>query len=308
MGWVFAAFFSGVLSASPCGRVLTDRAVSVLRAQFVNKAPKIKDAPGGVSFEDETLGIRIRIRSVEEDRYLASIDVTDPPPPSAGRDGGGGNEDDDSKSGSSESDGKKAESLKSCLSRNAILFSTSSAANLVGAYAAFSEVKWDPSLPWYAANLQWVVEKTRRGFATPQDYGKAFLENPDFRYNNVWNAVLMFTLAGGECFLAKKTSTAVVMAMTLVSSVASQMMTKGEVSLSQTALDVAFVRFASLPRARLGAAVDRSFFQRHPGMIRMGEVSVYYLTDQYLGGFAYGLLQNTVIVNSPTGVKAKIDR
>lgn len=238
-------------------------------------------------------GFELSVRPVADGMYLAEVVASDPPNDRVGTSGGGGGDGKGPQFPGEPSD-RTGDSRSKCISRNAILFAASSGANLVGAYSAFSEVSWERSVPWYRAGVQWAIQKTRSGLAHPGDYWQAFRENSDFRHNNVWNAVLMGTLTGVECFLGKEKSNAIVTTVAFLSSVAGQMMTKGEISLSQTVLDVAFVRFASLPRARAGAWIDKRVFQRHSPLARVAEVSAYYLGDQYLGGFGYGLCQKGI--------------
>lgn len=267
MGWASICFLaSASLFASSCGDALSAR-------EF--------------SYRDSSLGISFHAKDSGSGVIVGEFTVT----------GDGGDK-------SRENPNEPSEPPKKCFSRNLILFSASSAANLVGSYSAFSDVKWNENLSWYAATLQWIAEKTKNGIASPSDYAHAFRENADFRYNNAWNAVLMGTVSSVECLLGKPKSNAVILATSFVSSLAGQMMTKGEISLSQAVLDTIFVRIATLGRARLGAAVDRRFFQRHA--FRLTKVSAYYLVDQYVGGFGYGIYQNTAIKGWPERLNIRI--
>ncbi|MBI1859551.1 MAG: hypothetical protein HYR96_01360 [Deltaproteobacteria bacterium] len=245
----------------------------------------------------EVPGVAVEIEKLDGGAYRASIDITDPPgPPKDPNDGGqrsgpegvGG-----PPAGSSPetpSQGDEKEPFRQCASRSVIFFGMSNVANLMGAYSAYTPVKWDESLPLWKGSVKWVAEKGIAGIATPQQYWKAMTTDPLFAHNNVLNAILMGVLSSAECLAGKTKAQALTGLATLLTSVVSQLMTTGEISLTQTALDVVFVTGPSVWRMRFGGYFDKRFFKHH-GMFRPFEVGGYYLGDQFAGGLGYGVLQ-----------------
>ncbi len=289
MGWLFFTVSLVWASNNPCADQLTGESTA-----------RTSDPSTGFELVLERSG----------EGFVANFsggDLRDGGRTGGGSSGGARGNGDAGTSGDGPVGGEKAESLNHCISRNVLLFGTSSIANLAGAYSASWPVAWNKDSPWYQASTQWVVEKGKRGIAHPSDYAKAWREDSNFRQNNILNAILMGTLSGVECAYGPAKANAIVTAVALMSSVAGQVMAKGEVSLSQTVLDVAFVRFASLPRVRLGRFVDKRYFQGHTPVRRLSEVSAYYSFDQYIGGFGYGILANLTQWGWPDAFNLKID-
>lgn len=295
MGWVYLIFFQLLWAADPsCPDLLAQSDLVGSRKSFADllKANDILAIPGGVKLSSVELGVSIELTKVGVEVFQAKITI--PPAAAGGGDTGGSGGSSGGGPGSSGGGGSEESQNKEnrgpCVSRNVILFTVSSAANLVGAYSAYTKVDYDHNLPWYKASLQWGFDKTRAGFASPSDYWTAFKNDSQFVHNNGLNAIMMGTLSYVECALGPAKAAAVTTTVALLSSVASQLFSSGELSFSRTVLDVAFVRYLSIPRVRLGAYFDKNVFQKHA--TRYLEVSSYYLVDQYLGGFGYGILQN----------------
>jgi len=79
-----------------------------------------------------------------------------------------------------------------------------------------------------------------------------------------------------------------------VTSAMGQYFINGKVSTRDLALDVFFIAAVTYPRALFSGWLDRRFFQSHGTLRQKMELSGYYLADQWLGAFLYGMSQKAV--------------
>ena len=182
-----------------------------------------------------------------------------------------------------------------CVVRGLIRVGVSVVANGLGAYA--------PNAKMYGGKDPHWLERGP-GITWPSNYYKAWQMDTDFRYNNVWNVVLMLGVEASRCIKKKHVGTLLVAALAAATSTSSQLALRGEIKLRDLAYDVGFILGLTLPRSILVGAIDKHALIKFAPSRRNSYLAGINLVDQWAGGWLYALGQWWV----PTWWPKSLDR